>query len=94
MDESLFSGFIISSEMADIQKTPPPSKYAVTASPSLKASKASKLDGLEALDGFVEPILRPNPTRFTLFPIEKPKLFHKFNVIRHKLIVHTNKMTW
>ena len=30
------------------------------------------------LDDFVEPILKPNPHRFTLFPIEKPKLFQKY----------------
>lgn len=29
-------------------------------------------------DAFVEPILKPNPHRFTLFPIEKPKLFQKY----------------
>ena len=29
-------------------------------------------------DDFVEPILKPNPHRFTLFPIEKPKLFQKY----------------
>ena len=27
---------------------------------------------------FIEPILRENPTRFTLFPITKPKLFQKY----------------
>ena len=31
-----------------------------------------------ANDAFVEPILKPNPHRFTLFPIEKPKLFQKY----------------
>ncbi len=31
-----------------------------------------------ATDAFVEPILKPNPHRFTLFPIEKPKLFQKY----------------
>jgi len=29
-------------------------------------------------DAFIEPILKPNPHRFTLFPIEKPKLFQKY----------------
>ena len=76
MDKSLFSGFNIASEMADIQKSPQLSKSAVN-SPALKA-KMAKLDGLESLDGFIEPILKPNPTRFTLFPIEKPKLFQKY----------------
>ena len=32
----------------------------------------------ESNDEFVEPILKPNPHRFTLFPIEKPKLFQKY----------------
>jgi ribonucleoside-diphosphate reductase beta chain len=31
-----------------------------------------------ASDGFVEPILRENPHRYTLFPIMKPKLFAKY----------------
>ena len=38
--------------------------------------------GMEALSlsppAFVEPVLRPNPNRFTLFPVEKPKLFAKY----------------
>jgi len=61
-------------------------------SPSLRA-KSAKLDEVEELttavsaatstttavvDGFIEPILRENPTRFTLFPIMKPKLFQKY----------------
>jgi ribonucleoside-diphosphate reductase beta chain len=29
-------------------------------------------------DNFIEPILQENPTRFTLFPIQKPKLFQKY----------------
>jgi hypothetical protein len=29
-------------------------------------------------EAFVEPILRPNPHRFTLFPVLKPKLFAKY----------------
>ena len=32
----------------------------------------------ESNDAFIEPILKPNPHRFTLFPIEKPKLFQKY----------------
>jgi len=35
-------------------------------------------NGAESNDEFVEPILKPNPHRFTLFPIEKPKLFQKY----------------
>ncbi len=33
---------------------------------------------LSPLDDFVEPILKPNPHRFTLFPVLKPKLFAKY----------------
>jgi ribonucleoside-diphosphate reductase beta chain len=29
-------------------------------------------------DGFIEPILRENPHRYTLFPVMKPKLFAKY----------------
>jgi ribonucleoside-diphosphate reductase beta chain len=29
-------------------------------------------------DAFVEPILRENPNRFTLFPVAKPRLFEKY----------------
>ena len=49
------------------------------ASPSLQAKQAviSAVDEL-ALDDFVEPILRENPNRFTLFPIMKPKLYEKY----------------
>ena len=36
-----------------------------------------KLDEIDELD-FIEPILQENPTRFTLFPIMKPKLFQKY----------------
>jgi len=32
----------------------------------------------EELDDFIEPVLRENPNRFTLFPIMKPKLFQKY----------------
>ena len=53
-------------------------------SPSFKA-KTSKLEDIESLeqlqdskDDFIEPILKENPTRFTLFPIQKPKLFQKY----------------
>jgi ribonucleotide reductase beta subunit family protein with ferritin-like domain len=36
------------------------------------------LSPLEAETQFVEPILRPNPTRFTFFPIKYPKLYEKY----------------
>jgi hypothetical protein len=44
-----------------------------------KSTKFEELESLEHLmDSHVEPILRENPTRFTLFPIQKPKLFQKY----------------
>ena len=53
-------------------------------SPKLTPSmlgKSAKLDDIEPLSlavAFVEPILRENPNRFTLFPIMKPTLFQKY----------------
>lgn len=53
-------------------------------SPLLKV-KYGKLEDVESTDidsnvedNFVEPILQENPTRFTLFPIMKPKLYQKY----------------
>lgn len=70
-------------------KSPKQSRSAFN-SPVMKA-KSDKLEGdyLEELqkdffaqgsqrDCFVEPILQENPTRFTLFPIVKPKLYQKY----------------
>jgi ribonucleoside-diphosphate reductase beta chain len=50
------------------------------ASPSLQAKRAviSAVDDFALDDDFVEPILKENPNRFTLFPIMKPKLFEKY----------------
>jgi len=49
--------------------------------PSFSAKQA-KLDSIAAMsltdEPFVEPILRENPNRFTLFPIVKPKLYQKY----------------
>ena len=61
----------------------PKSSRSAFNSPTLKA-KASKVEGglegleLAAADYYVEPILQENPTRFTLFPIMKPKLFELY----------------
>ena len=42
-------------------------------------SKLGKIDEIETIEpDFIEPILQENPTRFTLFPIMKPKLFQKY----------------
>jgi ribonucleoside-diphosphate reductase beta chain len=60
----------------------PKSSRSAFNSPALKA-KAAKTDGLPeglelAADSLIEPILQENPTRFTLFPIMKPKLFELY----------------
>lgn len=52
-------------------------------SPVFKAKNVELVDDIPALsaledDGFIEPILKENPTRFTLFPIMKPKLYQKY----------------
>jgi ribonucleoside-diphosphate reductase beta chain len=80
MNASLFSGFNIVTEMEEPMSSPTKSRSAFN-SPLMKA-KVPKLDDLESLeqlqDNFVEPILQENPTRFTLFPIMKPKLYQKY----------------
>jgi ribonucleoside-diphosphate reductase beta chain len=60
-------------------------------SPALRSRKVSmaeppqmSLDSGEATPAFIEPILRENPHRFTLFPVAKPKLFAKY---KHALSV-------
>jgi hypothetical protein len=55
-------------------------------SPLIKVQnkKIEEIEDLEPMkeqeqeEQFVEPILKENPTRFTLFPIMKPKLFQKY----------------
>lgn len=83
MNASLFSGFRIVAEMETPTKSSKSSRSAFN-SPIIKA-KLAKLDDVEPLDqieglkdSFIEPILKENPTRFTLFPIQKPKLFQKY----------------
>ena len=80
MDASLFSGFNIVAEMENPISSPKSSRSAFN-SPVMKA-KPAKLPDLESLelvqDNFIEPILQENPTRFTLFPIMKPKLYQKY----------------
>lgn len=80
MNASLFSGFNIVTEMENHISSPKSSRSAFN-SPLIKA-KSIKLDDVESLetteDNFVEPILQENPTRFTLFPIQKPKLYQKY----------------
>jgi ribonucleoside-diphosphate reductase beta chain len=84
MDTSLFSGFRIVTEMEAPLSSPSKSRSTFN-SPLFKA----KVDNLEEVatldqgsdqdsDSFIEPILQENPTRFTLFPIQKPKLYQKY----------------
>lgn len=65
---------------ATVAKADPPSLH-LMASPSAAPVGAGAGAGAAApaaADGFVEPILRENPHRYTLFPIMKPKLFAKY----------------
>lgn len=88
MNASLFSGFNIECEMDAPVVSPVKSRSAFNF-PVLKAKVPTpKLEedfdlvggaGREAKEEeFVEPILRENPNRFTLFPIMKPKLYRHY----------------
>jgi ribonucleoside-diphosphate reductase beta chain len=81
MDRSLFSGFNIVAEMENPIKSPKQSRSAFN-SPVLKAKsdkfEEGEKDNAVIEDLHVEPILKENPTRFTLFPIMKPKLYQKY----------------
>jgi ribonucleoside-diphosphate reductase beta chain len=78
--EKSFSGFniVFGMDSSMIASTVP--SIMPYASPSLQAKQAviSAVDDLVLDDDFVEPILKENPNRFTLFPIMKPKLFEKY----------------
>lgn len=80
MDASYFSGLNIVSEM-DSVVSPSSSSRFVFNSPATKALSDQMTD-LPSLDlqeqEHVEPILKENPNRFTLFPIMKPKLYQKY----------------
>ena len=80
MDASLFSGLNIIDTM-DVTIDLPIKYNSKLDSPTIKG-KTGKLDtndfALVESDNFVEPILQENPTRFTLFPIMKPKLYQKY----------------
>jgi ribonucleoside-diphosphate reductase beta chain len=83
MNTSLFSGFRIVTEMERSISSPSKTRSAFN-SPLIK-TRNDKIDEIEPInnftqgsDSFVEPILQINPTRFTLFPIQKPKLFQKY----------------
>ncbi len=80
--EKSFSGFniVFGMDSSMISSTAPSMPSMPYASPSLKAKHAviAAVDDLALDDPFVEPILKENPNRFTLFPIMKPKLFEKY----------------
>lgn len=82
MDASYFSGLNIVSEMESVSVMTSPSR-AVFNSPQPKVLSADVLvDDMPLMElhdiGHVEPILKENPNRFTLFPIMKPKLYQKY----------------
>jgi ribonucleoside-diphosphate reductase beta chain len=82
MDDTSFSGFNIVFGMdlpIIVPSKPLPTRCSFN-SPLLRAlaSHVDDIEPLKEVDDFIEPILRENPNRFTLFPIMKPKLFQKY----------------
>jgi len=69
-------------KMEVASETPVNTVITAVASPSLTAKKGQTVQmaaiSLDSEEHFVEPILRENPHRFTLFPIAKAKLFAKY----------------
>lgn len=71
-------------KMEVISETPVNSIISATVSPSLRAKKPTSVQVTaltldeKAEETFIEPILKENPHRFTLFPIAKPKLYAKY----------------
>ena len=57
---------------------PAPAPATATASSVVCGTGAGATATATAEEEFIEPILRPNPHRFTLFPVAKPKLFAKY----------------
>ena len=82
MDDTSFSGFniVFGMDLPVIVPSKPLSTRCAFNSPLLRAlaSHVDDIEPLKEVDDFVEPILRENPNRFTLFPIMKPKLFQKY----------------
>jgi ribonucleoside-diphosphate reductase beta chain len=71
-------------KMEVVHETPVNSVINATVSPKMHAKKSQTVQ-VAALsldekteDTFIEPILKENPHRFTLFPVAKPKLFAKY----------------
>lgn len=82
MDDTSFSGFniVFGMDLPIIVPSKPLSARCAFNSPLLRAlaSHVDDIEPLKEVDDFIEPILRENPNRFTLFPIMKPKLFQKY----------------
>jgi ribonucleoside-diphosphate reductase beta chain len=82
MDDTSFSGFniVFGMDLPVIVPSKPLTSRCAFNSPLLRAlaSHVDDIEPLKEVDDFVEPILRENPNRFTLFPIMKPKLFQKY----------------
>lgn len=80
MHPSSFSGFSIFGMDSSLTGLASPSRGAFQ-SPELKG-KLAELDVLDELQlsdkNLVEPVLKENPNRFTLFPIMKPKLYQLY----------------
>ena len=79
MSDTSFSGFNIVFGM-DLPTVVPGNPRCAFSSPLLRALRGNVdvFEPLKEQDDFVEPILRENPNRFTLFPIMKPKLFQQY----------------
>ena len=82
MDDTSFSGFniVFGMDLPVIVPSKPLASRCAFNSPLLRAlaSHVDDIEPLKEVDDFIEPILRENPNRFTLFPIMKPKLFQKY----------------
>ena len=92
MDDTSFSGFniVFGMDLPVIVPSKPLTARCAFNSPLLRAlaSHVDDIEPLKEVDDFVEPILRENPNRFTLFPIMKPKLFQKYKRQKHIEAMH------
>jgi ribonucleotide reductase beta subunit family protein with ferritin-like domain len=78
MDASLFSGFTTVYEMESSRSVIQSPVFTAKSVSSATITAIPALEPVTVEDTFVEPILKENPTRFTLFPIMKPKLYKKY----------------
>ncbi len=80
MDPSYFSGSNNAFDMDTVTESSSTKRYSFN-SPLLKAKNVGLEDPesiKEVKEEFIEPILRENPNRFTLFPIVKHNLFQQY----------------